>query len=101
VWIGATIGMVAADGVAIAVGTLLHRRLPERFLHSAAAVLFALFGLWILFDNALHLPWVAVVVTSTLAVAAIGTAVFRYRRGKARSGAAGTPQALDSSPEFR
>ena len=33
VWIGATVGMVLADGVAIAVGRLLHRRLPERFLH--------------------------------------------------------------------
>ena len=30
VWIGATAGMVVADGVAIAVGRLLHRRLPER-----------------------------------------------------------------------
>jgi len=29
VWIGATAGMVLADGVAIAVGALLHKRLPE------------------------------------------------------------------------
>ena len=33
VWIGATAGMVLADGVAIAVGAVLHKRLPERFLH--------------------------------------------------------------------
>jgi putative Ca2+/H+ antiporter (TMEM165/GDT1 family) len=53
VWIGATVGMVLADGMAIAAGRLLHRRLPERFLHVLASVLFLLFGLWILFNNAL------------------------------------------------
>jgi len=53
VWIGATVGMVLADGVAIVAGRLLHRRLPERFLHEVAALLFLLFGLWLLFDNAL------------------------------------------------
>ena len=35
VWIGATAGMVLADGVAIAVGAVLHKRLPERILHRA------------------------------------------------------------------
>src|SRR5882672_5251756 len=40
VWIGATVGMVLADGVAIVVGRLLHRRLPERFLHGVAGLLF-------------------------------------------------------------
>src|SRR6476661_1849087 len=47
VWVGATAGMVVADAVAIAVGRLLHRRLPERFLHIMASLLFLLFGLWI------------------------------------------------------
>src|SRR6185312_3910779 len=37
VWIGATLAMVVADGSAIAVGALLHRRLPERFLHALAS----------------------------------------------------------------
>ena len=59
VWIGATAGMVLADGVAIAVGAVLHKRLPERFLHGLASVLFLLFGLWLLFDGALGLRWVA------------------------------------------
>ena len=36
VWIGATAGMVLADGVAIAVGHVLHKRLPERVLHRMA-----------------------------------------------------------------
>jgi putative Ca2+/H+ antiporter (TMEM165/GDT1 family) len=42
VWIGATAGMVLADGVAIAAGAVLHKRLPERFLQGTASVLFLL-----------------------------------------------------------
>jgi Ca2+/H+ antiporter, TMEM165/GDT1 family len=61
--------MVLADGVAIAVGAALHKRLPERFLHGLASVLFLLFGLWLLFAEALGLRWVALGVTATVAVA--------------------------------
>ena len=38
VWLGATAGMVLADGAAIAVGALLHKRLPEGLLHRLAGV---------------------------------------------------------------
>ncbi|KKW62300.1 TMEM165/GDT1 family protein [Mycolicibacterium elephantis] len=76
VWIGATVGMVAADGVAIAAGAFLHRRLPVRFLHNLASVLFLSFGVWILFDAALGMRWVAVTATgSVAAVAALALAV--------------------------
>jgi putative Ca2+/H+ antiporter (TMEM165/GDT1 family) len=97
VWIGATVGMVLADGVAIAAGRLLHRRLPERFLHGMAALLFLLFGLWLLFDNALGWPWVAVASTAGAAGIAVFTAVVRFARSRrsARDGAA----ALESSPK--
>ena len=80
VWAGATVGMVLADGVAIAVGVLLHERLPEKFLHGMAAVLFLLFGLWLLFDNALGWPWVAVATTSTVAAVALTTVVVNALR---------------------
>jgi putative Ca2+/H+ antiporter (TMEM165/GDT1 family) len=83
VWIGATTGMVLADGVAIAVGAVLHKRLPERFLHGLASVLFLLFGLWLLLDGALGLRWVAVGVTGAVAAAtatAAAVAFFRNRR---------------------
>jgi putative Ca2+/H+ antiporter (TMEM165/GDT1 family) len=80
VWIGATAGMVLADGVAIAVGALLHKRLPERFLHGVASVLFLLFGLWLLFDSALGLRWIAVAVTGAVAVTAVAVVVIRNRR---------------------
>jgi len=75
VWIGATGAMVLADGLAIAAGALLHRRLPERLLHGLASVLFVLFGLWLPFDTALGWPWVAVVATASAAVLAAAAAI--------------------------
>jgi putative Ca2+/H+ antiporter (TMEM165/GDT1 family) len=83
VWIGATAGMVLADGAAIAVGAVLHRRLPERFLHNLASVLFLVFGSWLLLDGALGLKWAAIGVTAAIAVtsATVATIVFiRNRR---------------------
>ncbi|BAX95012.1 TMEM165/GDT1 family protein [Mycobacterium shigaense] len=80
VWIGATLGMVLADGLAIGIGVLLHRRLPRRLLHVLAGLLFAVFGLWILFDAALGWRPVAVAVTSVLAVAAAAAAWAQTRR---------------------
>ena len=78
VWIGATAGMVVADAVAIAAGRLLHRRLPERFLHIMASLLFLLFGLWILLDGGLGMPRLALGVTATVAAVAVVTAVSRW-----------------------
>jgi putative Ca2+/H+ antiporter (TMEM165/GDT1 family) len=75
VWIGATVAMVLADGLAIAAGALLHRRLPERLLHGLASALFVLFGLWLLFDTALGWPLVAVVATASAAVLAAAVAI--------------------------
>ncbi|MEE6259727.1 TMEM165/GDT1 family protein [Plantactinospora sonchi] len=49
-WLGSTVGMVAADALAIAVGRILGRRLPERTIRYGASVLFAICGLWLLFD---------------------------------------------------
>jgi Ca2+/H+ antiporter, TMEM165/GDT1 family len=87
VWIGATAGMVLADGVAIAVGAVMHTRLPERFLHYLASVLFLVFGLWLLIDGALGLKGVAVAVTASVAAAAAFAVAVRLiaRRREHRS----------------
>lgn len=95
VWIGATLGMVLADGVAIALGALLHKRLPEHFLHGMASVLFLLFGLWLLFDSALGLRWVAVALTGSVAAAALLAAVAGFTRRRAEHRQASSP--LESS----
>jgi Ca2+/H+ antiporter, TMEM165/GDT1 family len=44
VWLGSTLGMVAADAVAILVGQVMGKRLPERAIKYTAAVIFLLFG---------------------------------------------------------
>jgi putative Ca2+/H+ antiporter (TMEM165/GDT1 family) len=44
-WVGSTLGMVLADALAIGVGALLGRHLPERAVRIGAAAAFALFGL--------------------------------------------------------
>jgi putative Ca2+/H+ antiporter (TMEM165/GDT1 family) len=46
-WVGSTIGMVAADALAILVGRMLGRRLPEKAIRYGAAALFAVFGIWL------------------------------------------------------
>ncbi|KXK58281.1 TMEM165/GDT1 family protein [Micromonospora fluostatini] len=49
-WLGSTIGMVAADALAILVGRLLGRKLPERTIKYGAAILFAICGLWLILE---------------------------------------------------
>jgi putative Ca2+/H+ antiporter (TMEM165/GDT1 family) len=49
-WIGSTLGMVAADALAILVGRWLGRSLPERAIRYGAATLFVGFGVWLLVD---------------------------------------------------
>jgi putative Ca2+/H+ antiporter (TMEM165/GDT1 family) len=44
VWLGSTIGMVAADALAIGVGRLLGTRLPDRVVKIGAAVSFFVFA---------------------------------------------------------
>jgi Ca2+/H+ antiporter, TMEM165/GDT1 family len=43
-WVGSTLGMVAADALAIVVGRQLGARLPEHFIKIGAAVSFVVFG---------------------------------------------------------
>ncbi|WP_434967325.1 TMEM165/GDT1 family protein [Janibacter indicus] len=51
-WIGSTVGMVAADALAIGVGALLGRKLPERVIKYGAAAAFAIFGLVLVAEGA-------------------------------------------------
>lgn len=50
-WIGSTLGMVAADALAILVGAMLGKHLPERAIKYGAAALFALFGMVLLVEG--------------------------------------------------
>ncbi|HEV7887974.1 MAG TPA: TMEM165/GDT1 family protein [Acidimicrobiales bacterium] len=44
-WVGSTLGMVAADGLAIVVGRQLGARLPQRAIKIGSAAAFVVFGL--------------------------------------------------------
>jgi putative Ca2+/H+ antiporter (TMEM165/GDT1 family) len=44
VWLGSTIGMVLADALAIAIGLIAGRRLPQRAIGLFSAALFVVFG---------------------------------------------------------
>ncbi len=50
-WLGSTLGMVAADGLAIVVGQQLGARLPERTVKIGAAITFVAFGLLLIFEG--------------------------------------------------
>jgi putative Ca2+/H+ antiporter (TMEM165/GDT1 family) len=54
-WLGSTVGMVAADALAILVGRLLGRHLPEKTIKYGAAALFAIFGIWLLVEAVIEL----------------------------------------------
>jgi putative Ca2+/H+ antiporter (TMEM165/GDT1 family) len=50
-WIGSTLGMVAADVLAIGVGVLLGKALPEKVIKIGAAVLFFAFGAVLIYSG--------------------------------------------------
>ena len=85
VWAGSTLGMVLADGLAIGVGVLLHRRLPRQLLHVLAGLLFLMFGLWILLDSALGWRPAAIAATTTVALVAAAVAVAHALRRRRTS----------------
>lgn len=51
-WVGSTLGMVAADALAIVIGAVLGRKLPEKVITYGAAALFAIFGLVLIAEGA-------------------------------------------------
>lgn len=54
-WVGSTLGMVAADALAIGVGAVLGRALPQRAVKIGAATLFFIFGVWLIVEGAVDL----------------------------------------------
>lgn len=50
-WVGSTLGMVAADALAIVVGQQLGARLPERVIRIGAAATFVVFGLLLIIEG--------------------------------------------------
>ena len=94
VWIGSTIGMVAADALAIAVGALLGKHLPERTIAIGASVLFFGFAAWLLFEGLRDSSSVTVIATLSAVVAIVGIgSYYIHRVHRAAALAATTPAA--------
>ncbi len=67
VWLGSTLGMVVSDGLAIIVGQILGKQLPERTIQISAAIIFFIFGVYSSIKGATLLPaysWIAAAVVT-------------------------------------
>ncbi|MFW0797763.1 TMEM165/GDT1 family protein [Gordonia sp. CPCC 205515] len=97
VWIGSTIGMVAADALAILIGSLLHKHLPEKAISRGAAVLFFGFAAWLLYEGLSQAGPVTVIATLSAVVALIGIgAVYIHRVRRAAATASTDVQEVPS-----
>ena len=50
VWAGTTTGMLIADAAGILIGTVLHKKIPEKRVKWFAAIVFIAFGIWGLYQ---------------------------------------------------
>lgn len=66
VWIGSTLGMVASDGLAIIVGQILGKKLPERAIQIGAALIFFAFGIYSGIKAVGELPRYGLVIAALL-----------------------------------
>ena len=101
VWIGSTIGMVAADALAIAVGALLGKHLPERTIAIGASVLFFGFAAWLLFEGLRDSSSVTVIATLSAVVAIVGIGsyyIHRVHRAAALAATAPAAEPAHSGP---
>ncbi len=100
VWLGSTLGMVAADALAIAVGAVLARQLPAQVISRGAAVLFFGFAAWLLHAGLAGAgAWlVAGVLAVAVGIVLVGVLVIRRERTSwapesGESGGSGAPEA--------
>ena len=92
VWIGSTLGMVAADALAILVGALAGKHLSERFVQLTAAALFLAFGVSMVVDGILPTASVGVLVGSAVVAVLLFAAVLRVLPDRLR------PAVMRSAP---
>jgi putative Ca2+/H+ antiporter (TMEM165/GDT1 family) len=50
VWLGATVGMILANGLAVIIGHTAGRRIPEKLMKRISGGLFIAFGIWTLVE---------------------------------------------------
>ncbi|WKG03733.1 TMEM165/GDT1 family protein [Mycolicibacterium sp. HK-90] len=95
VWIGSTIGMVAADALAIAVGAIAGKHLPERAIQLGAAALFVVFGISMLLEGAFPAAPAMLTTAGAVAVTALCAAGLRALPAHLRPAAMRKPAVAD------
>ena len=85
VWIGSTIGMVAADALAIIVGAVIGKHLPERLIKIVAGALFLAFGFWMLLEIALPAVPILLLAGVGVVIAAALTALITRRSAQGQT----------------
>lgn len=97
VWIGSTIGMVAADALAIVIGAVLGKHLPERVIQYGASVLFFIFGVSLFFEGVMPGTAAPVISGATVAVlsALVWAAIVIVRRRRADQLSFEQPNAME------
>ncbi|HSB52661.1 MAG TPA: TMEM165/GDT1 family protein [Dissulfurispiraceae bacterium] len=70
VWIGTTLGMLVADAIGILFGVVAGRRIPERSIKWAAALIFILFGVYGLYEYLPRHVWTTPVIAVGVALLA-------------------------------
>ncbi|MBY6539113.1 TMEM165/GDT1 family protein [Rhodococcus sp. BP-349] len=82
VWIGSTLGMVAADALAIVIGATLGKHLPERLITLGAATLFFVFGVWLILEGLLPGTPVGLIAAAVVLVIGIAATSWALTRPK-------------------
>jgi putative Ca2+/H+ antiporter (TMEM165/GDT1 family) len=93
VWVGSTVGMVVADGLAIIVGAVAGKHLPERLIQVVAAALFLLFGFYLLLENVFPTSPVLILGPIALAIVLVVAGIMRALPERLR------PAVLRPAPE--
>lgn len=93
VWLGSTIGMVLSDGLAIIVGMVMGKNLPEKAIKIGAACIFFAFGIYKTLLGAAHLAPVVWV----LAAAATGIMYHLMFRTQSPEEKASEPEKVEAA----
>lgn len=85
VWLGSTLGMVLSDGIAIVVGQILGKNLPERAVKIGAAVIFFAFGIYNGYLGAVKAPLIANLAATLISLAAVIAFLMLNRRERLKA----------------
>lgn len=88
VLIGATLGMLVADGIGIAVGVVLGKHIPERIIKWVSAIIFVVFGLVGIYEvlpSKIGLAYTALTLTALIAFTIVAILFITKNRNRPKT----------------